>query len=88
MHHYSLFKHIQGGKNGRHFEDIFEWIFLYGNVWISNNTSLKFVLKGPINNIPALVQIIAWRRPGAKALSGTNGGPFIDAYLRHSAWLN
>ena len=26
--------------------------------------SLKFVPKGPINNIPALVQIMAWRRPG------------------------
>ena len=28
--------------------------------------SLKFVPKGPINNIPALVQIMAWRRPGEK----------------------
>ena len=31
--------------------------------------SLKFVPKGPINNIPALVQIMAWRRPGDKPLS-------------------
>ena len=31
--------------------------------------SLKFVLKGPINNIPALVQIMAWHRPGDKPLS-------------------
>ena len=31
--------------------------------------SLKFVPRGPINNIPALVQIIAWRRPGDKSLS-------------------
>ena len=30
---------------------------------------LKFVPKGPINNIPALVQIMAWRRPGDKPLS-------------------
>ena len=30
---------------------------------------LKFVPSGPINNIPALVQIIAWRRPGDKPLS-------------------
>ena len=28
-----------------------------------------FVPKGPINNIPALVQIMAWRRPGDKPLS-------------------
>ena len=31
--------------------------------------SLKFVPKGRINNIPALVQIMAWRRPGDKPLS-------------------
>ena len=29
----------------------------------------KFVPKGPINNIPASVQIMAWRRPGDKPLS-------------------
>ena len=32
-------------------------------------TLLKFVLNGPINNITALVQIMAWRRPGDKPLS-------------------
>ena len=31
--------------------------------------SLKFVPKGPINNIPAMAQIMAWRRPGDKPLS-------------------
>ena len=31
--------------------------------------SLKFVSKGPLNDIPALVQIMAWRRPGDKPLS-------------------
>ena len=31
--------------------------------------SLKFVLKGPINNIIALVQIMAWCWPGDKPLS-------------------
>ena len=30
--------------------------------------SLQFVPKGPINNIPALVQIMAWCRPGDKPL--------------------
>ena len=30
--------------------------------------SLKFVYKGPINNIPALGQIMAWRRLGDKPL--------------------
>ena len=30
---------------------------------------MKFVPKGSINNIPALVQIMAWRRSGDKPLS-------------------
>ena len=30
--------------------------------------SLKFVPKGQMNNIPALVQIMAWRLPGDKPL--------------------
>ena len=34
--------------------------------WIPIKISLKFVPKGRINNIPALVQIMAWRRLGDK----------------------
>ena len=57
-------------QNGRHFaDDILKCIFLNGNVWIPIEISLKFVPKGPIDNIPALVQIMAWRRPGDKPLS-------------------
>ena len=53
----------------RHFSDaIYKYIFLKENVWIPIKISLKFVPKGPINNIPALVQIMAWRRPGDKSL--------------------
>ena len=37
--------------------------------WIPIKISLKFVPKGLINNIPAMVQIMAWRRPGDKPLS-------------------
>ena len=59
-------------QNGRHFaDDIFKCIFRNENVWIPITISLKFVPKGPINNIPALVQIMAWRRPGDKPLSET-----------------
>ena len=43
--------------------------FFNENVQISIEISLRFVPKGPINNIPALVQIMAWRRPGDKPLS-------------------
>ena len=38
-------------------------------VWISIRSSLKCVPKGTINNIPSLVQIMAWCRPGDKPLS-------------------
>ena len=31
---------------------------------------IKFVAKGPINNTPALFQIMAWCRPGDKPLAG------------------
>ena len=57
-------------QNGRHFpDDLFKCIFLNENVWISIKNSLKFVPKGPIDNIPALVQIMVWRRLGDKPLS-------------------
>ena len=51
-------------------DDIFKCIFLKENVWISIKISLKFVPKVLISNIPALVQIMAWRRLGDKPLSG------------------
>ena len=40
------------------------------SIWIAINISLSFVPKGPIDNIPALVQIMAWRRSGDKPSSG------------------
>ena len=55
---------------GHHFpNNIFKGIFLNENVWISIEISLKCVPKGPINNIPALVQIMAGHQPGDKPLS-------------------
>ena len=57
-------------QNGRHFpDDILKCIFLNENVWLSIKISWNFVPQGPINNIPALVQIMAGRRPGDKPLS-------------------
>ena len=50
-------------------DDIFKRVFLKENVCISIEFSLKFVLKGPINNIQVLVQIMAWCRPGDKPSS-------------------
>ena len=73
--------------------------FLNKNVRIS----LKFVPKVPINNIPALFQIMSWRRPGDKPLSETTMvtlpthicvtrpqwvKQFIEAYWRICTSLN
>ena len=58
-------------QDGRRCADnIFKIIFLNENVWVSVKISLTFVPNGPINYIPALVQIMAWRQPGDKPLSG------------------
>ena len=57
-------------QNCRHLaDDIFKCIFLNENAWIS--LTLKFIPKVRINinNIPALVPIMAWRRPGDQPLS-------------------
>ena len=57
-------------RKRRHYADaIFKCIFLNEKEWISLRISLKFVPKDRINNIPSLVQIMAWRRPGDKPLS-------------------
>ena len=62
-------KTLRPRQNGRHFaDDTFNRIFVNENVRISIKFSLKFVPKGPINNIPALVQIMACRHPGDKPL--------------------
>ena len=66
----TAFNTLRLKQNGRHFtDDTFKHIFLNENVVISIKISLKFIPKGLIYNIPALVQIMAWHRPGDKPLS-------------------
>ena len=60
-------------------DDIFKCIFLNENEWILPRISLKFVPKVRINNIPSLIQIMAWRRPGDKPLSE----PMMVSLLTH-----
>ena len=79
-----LFNTLRLRQNGRHFaNDNFKCSFLNGKVWISITISLKFVHNGPINSIPALVQIIAWPRPGDK----TSSEPMMVSYWRIYASL-
>ena len=49
--------------------DILNFIFLNENIWILIEMWLKLVPKGPIDNMLALVQIMAWRWTGDKPLS-------------------
>ena len=44
---------------------------------------LKFVLKGPVNDTPALVQLMAWRQSGDKPLSEPMMAWFTNAYMPH-----
>ena len=48
---------------------IFKCILLNENVTIWIKISLKFVPEGPINNILAMVQLMAWHQTGDKPLS-------------------
>ena len=90
-----LLNTLRPRPNRRHFaDDIFKRIFFNETVWSSIKISLKFVPKGPINNIPALVQIMAWRRPGDKPLSKpmmvrlpTHICVTRPQWVNHKAWL-
>ena len=90
LHKIQWVNSLRPRQNGRYFaDDTFKRILLNENVriWIKN--SLKFVPKGPINNNPALVQIMAWRRSGDKLLSE----PVMVSLLTHMCvtrpqWVN
>ena len=64
---------------------LWDVIFSNENVRISIKISLKFVPEGLINNIPALVQVMAWCWPGDKPLYE----PMItEAYMHHLAFMS
>ena len=85
-----IFNTLRLRQNGHHFPDnILKCIFLNESVWILIYISPKFVLEGPINNIPALFQIMAWHQPGDKPLSE----PMMVSLLMHICvtwpqWVN
>ena len=82
-------RYLRPRQDGRHLpDDILNHISLNENVWISIKIPLKFVPNGAINNIPALFQIMTWRRSGDKPLSETMMARFTDACMRHSASMS
>ena len=91
--HWVMINTLRLRQSGCHFADkMFNCIFLNENtccIWIPIKISLKFVPKALINNIPALVKIMAWRRPGDKPLSE----PMVVSLLTHiyvtrPQWVN
>ena len=62
-------------------------------MWIPIEISLRIVPRGPINNILALVPIMAWRHSGDKPLSetmialGLNELKIPAEHLAFMAWL-
>ena len=70
--------------NDQHFaDDIFRCIYVCVNFDILIKISPKFVPKGPTDNNPALIQIMAWCRIGDKPLSALMPTRFTGAYKRH-----
>ena len=54
---------LRPGQNDHHFpDDISKCIFMHENAWFSIKISSKFVPEGSSNNIPAVVQIMAWHQ--------------------------
>ena len=67
-------------QNDHYFPDnIFKCLLLNENIWIAVQISHKFVPEGPIKNIPALAQIMAWHQPGDRPLSK----PMLVRLLTH-----
>ena len=64
-------------------DDIFNCICLNENYRIPIQISLKHVPMSPIDNKPALFQVMAWRRTGDKPLPEPMITQFINAYMRH-----
>ena len=66
----------------------FKCIFLNENDRILIRISLKFVPRSPIDNKPALVQVMAWRQTGDKPLPALMLTQFTDAYMQRWGEMN
>ena len=69
-------------------DDNCKCVFLNENERIPIRLPLKFVLMSPIDNKPALVQVMAWRWTSDKALPELLLTQFTDAYMRHQGEMS
>ena len=79
-------------QNGCHFtDDIFKYICLYENIWISIDISLKFVLKDPTDNKLTLVSSDALAPCRCQTITWTRDDLLQCACIYHQAsmgWYN
>ena len=76
-------------QNDRHFaDDILICIFGNEKFFVLIKISLKFVPKGPVNNIPVLIQRMAWRRLGNKPFSEPMVVSFLCIYIRYTVSMS
>ena len=69
-------------------DNISKCISLNGYFSILQKISLKYVAWGLIDNVAALVQIMAWHLTGNKSLSEPMLVCGTDAYMHHSASMS
>ena len=83
------FNTLRLGQNGRHFaDDIFKCILFDKTFRILNEIWLKYVPYGPIDNMAALVQLMAWRWTSTKPLSEAMLVCFTDSCMSYSASMS
>ena len=66
----------------------FKCVFLNENDKIPIRISVKFVPRSSIDNNPAQVQVMAWRRTDDKPLSEPMLTQLTDIYIRHEGRWN
>ena len=62
-------------------DDNFKFIFLNENARIPIRISLNSIPRSPIDNKPALVQVMGWRQTGDKPLPELKLIQFTDPYV-------
>ena len=76
-------------QNGRHFcRNNFQMRYLRERYFLLIHISLKFVPRCPIDNMSALVQVMACHMLSAKPLPEAVMTQFIDAYMHHKASMH
>ena len=69
-------------------DDFLKCIFMNESYKIPIQNSPKFVPRSPIDNKPALVQVMAWRRIGDKAFIEKVMAQFTDACMRYNGEMS